>query len=126
MKHPRHNGERVTKVPCNISLGGMNIRVRESLTSCVAFHFLRASCFHHIRSLTGIKGTEKSRVQESGAPVVVARHVNAGVYNKAVYICCASLTVAQGCPGTKSETHTAVHGRGGKSGRIQAECKRHV
>lgn len=47
-------------------------------------------------------------MQESGAPVVVARHVNAGVYNNTVCICCASLAVAQGCPGTKSETHVAA------------------
>lgn len=99
MKHSWYNGERVTKVHTyNNSLirGGMNIRVRESLMSCVAFHFLCASCFHHIRSLTGIRETEKSRVQELGASVVVTRHVNAGVYNDAVCICCASLVVALG------------------------------
>jgi len=55
----------------NISLvlDGMNIRVRESLTSCVAFHFLRASCFHRIyRSLTGMKGTKK-KVGSAGVGV---------------------------------------------------------
>lgn len=103
----------------------MNIRVRESLTSCVAFHFLRASCFHHIRSLTGIKGTEK----KSGAGVGCAsggsaRHVNAGVYNNGgMYL----LRVARCCAGTKSEALTSLFADGEKNReRIQAGCKRRV
>lgn len=64
----------------------------------MAFHFLRASCFHRIRSLKDIKGgMEKSRLCVQQEVAMVARHVNAGVYNNAICcICCAPLAVAQG------------------------------